>query len=264
MARDARSDFVVVGDERDGLALGMKFLDQPEHITRAFRIEIAGWFVGQQQGRAQDQRARNRRALHLPTRQLRRTMVHAISETDARQQFLRTCRHVRLWLARETQRQQHILKHGEARQQVETLEDETDLAVAHGTDRFIVQRRHLDTVEHIRARVRLVEAAEHVQQRRLARARGTGDRDEFARSNMQRHAVEGAYVGAVHGVGLGDVLYLDHSCVPAAKRHRPEGAAKVPQVPPAGYSHWSCDGTGRSCIAVKGEGENINPLSAGR
>src|SRR5438552_10130003 len=53
-------------NEDSGCALALHaFAQQREHFPRAFRIEIAGGFVGEHQARLVHQGARDRDALHL-------------------------------------------------------------------------------------------------------------------------------------------------------------------------------------------------------
>src|SRR5918995_7501890 len=77
------------------------------------------------------------------------------------------------------QRQLDVLEHGEVADQVEALEDEPDLAVAHARALRERQVRHLLAVQQVGALGRRVEQAEDGQERRLAAARRTGNRDVF-------------------------------------------------------------------------------------
>ena len=62
--------------------------------------------------------------------------------------------------------------------------------------------RHVLAVEHDAAGGRLVEAGEHAQQRRLAAAGGTEQREELALVDDQRQIVDGDEVAEP----LGDVV----------------------------------------------------------
>ena len=78
------------------------------------------------------------------------------------------------------QRQLDVVQRVGARQQIERLEDEADLLVAHPRELAVVHRRHELAVQPVLAVVGRIEAADHVHQRRLARARRAHDRDVLA------------------------------------------------------------------------------------
>lgn len=83
-----------------------------------------------------------------------------------------------------------LLQRARARQQVEVLEDEAELAVADVREFRTRTARDLDAVQQVAAARGRVEAAEDVQHRRLAAAGGAHDRDELARVDRERHAVQ--------------------------------------------------------------------------
>jgi hypothetical protein len=94
-------------------------------------VERAGRLVGQHQLRIVDQRAGDGHALLLAAGKLRRMVVHALGQADLCEAFF--CAGVALG-KRGTAIQQgqgDIVQGGGARQQVEMLEHETELAVAH-------------------------------------------------------------------------------------------------------------------------------------
>ena len=55
---------------------------QPHDFFGRLAVESAGWFVGQQQARIVDQRARDGDALLLPARQLPRMMIEPVAKPD--------------------------------------------------------------------------------------------------------------------------------------------------------------------------------------
>src|SRR5437764_991639 len=65
-----------------------------------------------------------------------------------------------------------VLEHRELRQQVEALEDEADVRGAQPRALVVVEGGHVAAVEAVAALARAVEAAEDVQERRLAGAGG--------------------------------------------------------------------------------------------
>ena len=82
--------------------------------------------------------------------------------------------------ARVEQRQLDVLERGRARQQVEALEHEADLLVA-DMRQLRVSSAATSRPSSRYALGRLIEAAEQVHERRLARARRPDEHDELAR-----------------------------------------------------------------------------------
>ena len=72
--------------------------------------------------------------------------------------------------ARVHERQLDVGECRRARDEVEALEDEPDLPVAHLGELLVIERLDVDTIEEVAAGARQVEAAEDVHQRALARA----------------------------------------------------------------------------------------------
>ena len=112
----------------------MQIEEQRGHDRGRRLIEVAGRLVAEQQPRLPDERARNRHALLLAARQLRRAMIDAIGEADLLDQRLRARgrRHSAFVAARPVhqRRHEHVLEHRALRQQAVILEDEPDLRVA--------------------------------------------------------------------------------------------------------------------------------------
>ena len=129
---------------------------------------------------------------------------------------------------RVDQRQLDVLERRGARQQVERLEDEPDLAVAD-----LRARRRGRGPRRRRRRgssgptVGPVEAADDVHERALAGARRAHDGDELARRDRERHAVQGAHLDLAHAVDADEVLDADdvgRSAIAQKRRGPPPGA----------------------------------------
>jgi hypothetical protein len=102
------------------------------------------------------------------------------------------------------QRQRDVLLDGQARQEVEGLEDEADAVGPVPGPPVGVEAGDLLAVEDDAAFARRVHEAEDVHERRLARARGAEDGDEFALLEIQIHAVQSMDVLIAHAVGLAE------------------------------------------------------------
>ena len=103
-----------------------------------------------------------------------------------------------------SQRQRDVVERAWSRDQVEALEDEADLAVADHGQLVFVQLPDVDAVEQVATRGRVVEAADDVHQRRLARAGRAHDRHVVAALDGQVDAGDGVHGGVTGAIGLAD------------------------------------------------------------
>ena len=104
----------------------------------------------------------------------------------------------------EQQRQLDVFDGGEHGHQVPVLEDEAHHLGTQVALFLVVQVVHGLAADEHAAAVDAVEARQAVEQRRLARARRAGDRDELALVHDEADAVDAHDV-----VGLGDVVLDD-------------------------------------------------------
>ena len=84
----------------------------------------------------------------------------------------------------------HVLDDAAMREQVERLEDEADAAAAQSGAPAVAERLDVRALEPVAALGLHLEAADDVEQRRLARARGPDDREPLAGVNAQVDAGE--------------------------------------------------------------------------
>src|SRR4029078_2214320 len=126
MLREAR----VMRYHADRRPAGVQFFQQIHYRFAIARIEISGRLIREQNRRFTGKGARDRDSLLLSTAELARQMFGTMAHPDA---FECLC-HRALAIARAhpaiSQRQLHIFINGEIANQIETLENETDLAVA--------------------------------------------------------------------------------------------------------------------------------------
>ena len=145
-------------------------------------IELAGRFVGQQQARTVGERTRDRDALHLAARELRRPVVGAVREADVVEQFARARAGVRLGDARLRLRQLDVFGQPSASAAGRSAGTRSRCSRRRRSLRSDVrQRADVAGRRKQRARGRHVDAAEDVQQRRLAAARRSADRRDTRR-----------------------------------------------------------------------------------
>ena len=172
----------IVGDDDDRGAVGVDAIEQIGDLLAGVLVELAGRLVGEQQRRPVRQRARDRHPLHLAAGQLRRPVI-ARDRRGRRTRAARACaRAARPWSTPASACGSSMFSHAvEHRQQEEPLEDEADPRQADAAALRLGQRRRRRALRTAsEPLVGLIDAAEQVQQRRLAAARRPGDRDVVA------------------------------------------------------------------------------------
>ncbi len=170
-------------------------------VERSFGVEVPGRLVGEEDRRVVDQRARHRDALLLAARQLVGMAALATGQAEYRQHF-RGPRGALRYIARVEKRQLDVFQRARARQQVETLEDETDTPAADAREVRLTQQGHVHAFEQVAAGARPVEASDDVHHRGLARTRSAHDRDELASFDGEADAAQGAHFQLAEPVGL--------------------------------------------------------------
>ena len=203
----------VVGDHDDQTVLG-DLREQIHDLHGGVGIQRASGLVGQHDFRIIDERAGDGHALHLASRKLARLLVQVLGKPHRGQGLLGAARALGLPHAGQRQRQLHVLQDGLVRNEVVALEHESDAVVAEGVPVAILVAMGGDAVDDHVAGVVVVKTAHHVQKRRLARTRGAQNRHELVVAERDGDVVEG-YLGEVaRGVGLADILQLQHARFP--------------------------------------------------
>ena len=212
-------------------ALLIQTLEDVHHLDAGARVQVAGRLVRQEDGGLVDQGAGNRHPLLLAARELVREVIHPVVEPD-RVQHLASPRVTRrsVHAGAVEQGELDVVEGGGPRQQVEALEHEADLPVAHLGQLVAREPGDIPAVEQVVAAGRPVEAAEDVHERRLAGPGRSGDRDELAGLDGEAHAPERTHLDVAHGVDLGDVLDRDD---------RFRGSHRRPRLP---KGNWGISG----------------------
>src|SRR6476661_7004275 len=115
----------------------MKILNEFENLFTSAGIEISGGFIGEQDWRINRQGSRNGDALAFTTREFFRQVIHSVTELDEFQQFLRAIFNLLSRPVPQVQRKRDVFDAVEGREQIEELENETDL-VATDASEFVV------------------------------------------------------------------------------------------------------------------------------
>ncbi len=158
-------------------------------------IEGGGRLIEDEQFGLADDRPRDGHALLLAARELDRHDVRAMGQADDLELAARPDDRPRPGLMLEDQGYGDVLGRGQAREQVEVLEHETDGAEAEGRKAVSVQGPDILARDGDLAGVRPQDAREHAQQRGLA-APGRAD-------DVQHLAVAGDEIHLVHRHHLG-------------------------------------------------------------
>src|SRR4030095_929792 len=90
------------------------------------------------------------------------------------------------------------------------LEDEADLFVPQLRACLVRQAVDVLSVQLVSAGVERLEQPGDVHERRLARARGTRDRDELAVADLQREVTQRVRLDQVRPVDLADSVHFEH------------------------------------------------------
>ena len=201
--------------------LSVELAEQFEYFGGRLAVEVSRRFVGQQQGRARDQRPGHGDTLLLAARKLVGAAVFQAGQADFSQQAATTFKLVGRWLAGgDDQRHQHVFQRRESLDEVVELEYEADRVAA---------QRRAPVVVHVPGRLaqqekfavaRPVEQADQVEQGALARARGAHQRGEVVALQAQVEAVQHLHFGRLADVvTLADALQTQHFLAGVMLRH---------------------------------------------
>src|SRR5690606_37523538 len=204
-----RRDVGLVRDDDDRLTVGVQLVEQREDLDRRLRVEVAGRLVREQDRRPRHARPRDRAPPALPAGELIRQVVRALREADALEVAHRFLAPLGERHARVDQRLHHVAERGHPRQQIEALEDETDLLVAHVRELTLVQACDVAAVQQVAAGRRRIEAADDVHHGRLAGARRADNDDILVALDRQVDRVDGLDDVLAHHVVLADLLELN-------------------------------------------------------
>ena len=94
--------------------------------------------------------------------------------------------------------------------QIEGLKDEADFLVAQPRALIVVQAAHVGAVQLILAAAEFLEQSRDRQKGGLARAGGSGDRDEFAFAHVDREIAQRVGLDDLGAIGFGEVGHFKH------------------------------------------------------
>src|ERR1019366_2662590 len=111
------------------VSLLVQLPEEPHDLLSRLRVEVAGRLVPEKERRARHEGARDRDALALAARELVRVVVRAVGKTHVGERLLRALAPFLLRDPGVDERQLDLGEGARAGEEVERLEDETDLAV---------------------------------------------------------------------------------------------------------------------------------------
>src|SRR5947208_1089813 len=176
------------------------------HLLSRFGAQSSRRLVRQEQTRIVCQGHCDRDPLLFATAQLIRSMDGPLRHPAELKQFLRTLGPGRRPLPRQAHRQLDVLLGGQRGDEVEELEDETDLLQAIPNELGIAKVDQVRSVHLDSPRGWPVDSAEQVQEGRLSTAGRTPHRDELAVRDRHVEPPKGDDLGLSRAIHLDDIL----------------------------------------------------------
>jgi hypothetical protein len=205
-----------VGDQQHGL---LELLLDLQHLIAeqqaGLLVERRERFVHQHDLRRGGERARHRHALAHAAGQFRRIAPLEAVEPDQRHEMARALVALRLRQAGDLEREGDVVDHRAPGERRLLLEDHPDRRV---------RTLHGLAGDANRALVVLEQAADDVEQGRLAATGGADHADEFARRHAERNMIDRGQ-HAVERLELLDDILDDQDRLRRARRRHPGGAA---------------------------------------
>ena len=153
---------------------------QVQHRLDLDVVEVCRRLVSEEHRGVERQGSGNGNALLLTARQLRRSMVQPVLQTELPQSFGGSSSPVAPGISVVPERHRHVVLSGQAGQEVERLEDHADRSSPIFGKCRAPKGGDLDVVQLDRAGGRRQERGERRQQGRLATSTGTEQEDELA------------------------------------------------------------------------------------
>jgi len=223
-------------NEDQGLAaFAPERLEQGDDLVARRFVEVAGGLVAEDHLRLADQRPGDAHALLLAARELRWKVPSALGQPDPGEGGLRPRAALVPAHAPGDERRLDVLLRAERGDQVERLEDEAERAAAQRRELTLAQLRQVATVEEDLSTGRPVQGAQHLEQRRLARARRTLDGEELALGHTEVDAGEGGDVPASLYIPFGHVSQLIQHAIllhQSTRRRASAGRRRAARQPP--------------------------------
>ena len=182
-----------MGHHENRLSLAVQPAEQFQDLGATLAVEGTGRLVGQDDRGVVDERPRDRESLPLATGQDGRKLLCSVAEPEQIQGVTSPRHHGRSAQAPEHRSEGNVLEGGDTVQEVEELEHYADVMTTELGKPVLITPTDLLIVDYDRALVWLLEAGEHIQQRRLAATRRSHKRNEFAALDDDVHIAQRPY-----------------------------------------------------------------------
>lgn len=173
------------------------------------RVEVAGGFVGDDERRVGDEGAGDGDALFLAAGELPGEVTHPVAQADEFEGGFNVLPAFATGQAGEEEREFDVFEGGQYRDEVESLEDETDVVVAPFRELGFGEVGDVDFVDVAVAAGGAVNAGNDMEERAFARAARAHEGDELTGGDVDRDVVEGGDLDFAVAVELGQVADLD-------------------------------------------------------
>jgi hypothetical protein len=197
------------------------------------RVEVAGRFVRQDERRIRDDGARDRHALFLSSGQLIRIVVGAVGQADQGECVFHLLLALRSREGLKEEGEFDVLRRGQHGNQVVGLEDESDVVGAPVREVGVVEIADVRSLHEDFTLRRPIEAADEVEQRRLAGTRRAHEREPLAFSDRKREPGEDLHRFRAARVGHPEIADIHECfshrispCAPPHRRRVPQGATR--------------------------------------
>src|SRR6266700_470026 len=179
-----------------------------QHGLRISGVQVSRGFVGQDDRGPVDQRTRQRHPLLLAPRHLSRTMIKPSRDAQHLRNAL-VALLVHAVSAGDLAGDLNVALGGKRGQQIEFLEDETDLVLAHLRALPVRELGKIRAIDGDATGGGAGQSAEDVKQSRFAAAGWANNADKLAFFHFKTYPVQSGYIYLASMVDLGDVLNLD-------------------------------------------------------
>ncbi len=189
-------------------AVFCNFLEKLHDLQASRAVKSTGRLVREHDIRIVHQSACYRDPLHLAAGKLHRELVDMLGQADFSKSLFRSFFSLGRRHAANDKRELHILKNSLVRDQVIALEHEAYRVVSVRIPVTVAILRCRDPVYHELPAVRLVQAADNIQERRLSRSARAEHRHELIVAEVHAHSVQRHLRETCCPVFFFDIFYL--------------------------------------------------------
>ena len=199
-----------MGDQHDRLAQALARVPQEiEDLGSGGVVQVAGRLIGEQDRGLGGQCTRQRDPLLLAGGELVRALPGKGREAHQLEERIHPLPMLGKRFAGNQERECHVLRHVQERDQVEELEDESGLGAARERGLLVIELADVDPIDDHLAAGRLIEAAEEMQHGRLSGPGAAHDRHELALGDGQGYPSQSLDRAATERKALDQVARLE-------------------------------------------------------